>query len=55
MWMNNPAVRAALHAAPKNMTGKWQLCSDRIHYRSDGGSMLPVHDALVRKHGECCR
>lgn len=51
-WLNNPAVRQALHAAPKEMTGPWQLCSTRIHYRSDGGSMLPIHDQLVRKEGE---
>jgi hypothetical protein len=55
MWLNDPAVREALHAAPKSMTGPWQLCSSRIHYRSDGGSMLPVHNDLVRKHGECGR
>lgn len=55
MWLNDPAVREALHAAPKSMTGPWQLCSSRIHYRSDGGSMLPVHNDLVRKHGEFIR
>lgn len=52
-WLNDPAVREALHAAPKNWTGSWQLCSKRIHYRSDGGSMLPIHNSLVRTHGEC--
>jgi hypothetical protein len=51
-WLNDPAVRSALHAAPHTLTGPWKLCSSRIRYRSDGGSMLPVHDALVRKHGE---
>lgn len=55
MWLNDPAVREALHAAPKGMTGPWQLCSSRIHYRSDGGSMLPLHNDLVRKHGEFTR
>lgn len=55
MWLNDPAVREALHAAPKSMTGPWQLCSSRIHYRSDGGSMLPLHNDLVRKHGEFTR
>lgn len=53
IWLNDPAVRTALHAAPKAMTGPWQLCSNRIHYRSDGGSMLPVHNKLVREWGEC--
>lgn len=52
MWLNDHAVREALHAAPKNLTGPWQLCSNRIHYKSDGGSMLPIHNQLVRERGE---
>lgn len=50
--MNDEAVRTALHAAPQDLTGPWQLCSRRIKYKSDGGSMLPIHNALVRQHGE---
>jgi hypothetical protein len=52
VWLNDPEVRAALHAAPQSVTGPWQLCSDRIFYTSNGGSMLPVHNFLVRESGE---
>jgi hypothetical protein len=51
-WLNDPEVRQALHAAPSETTGKWVICSDRIDYTSDGGSMLPVHTQLTRGWGE---
>eukprot|EP00775_Hariotina_reticulata_P001910 gene1910-2243_t len=50
-WLNDPEVRQALHAAPIEKTSKWVLCSDRIDYTSDGGSMLPVHTQLTRGWG----
>jgi hypothetical protein len=53
-WLNDPDVRAALHAAPLDVTGAWQLCSDRIDYTSDGGSMLPVHSFLLKAGGCAC-
>lgn len=51
LWLNDPEVRAAIHAAPQDLTGPWQLCSDRIFYTSNGGSMLPIHNSLVRESG----
>lgn len=51
IWLNDPEVRAALYAAPHELTGPWVLCSDRILYTANGGSMLPVHNYLVRKAG----
>jgi hypothetical protein len=51
IWLNDPEVRAAIHAAPQDVTGPWQLCSDRIFYTSNGGSMLPIHSYLVREAG----
>jgi len=55
IWLNDPEVRAALYAAPHELTGPWVLCSDRILYTANGGSMLPVHNYLVRKAGETHR
>jgi serine carboxypeptidase-like clade I len=46
-WLNDWRVRAALHAAPIEQIGSWQLCSDRLHYTRDAGSMLPVHAELL--------
>jgi hypothetical protein len=51
IWLNDPEVRQAIHAAPQDVTGPWQLCSDRIFYTANGGSMLPVHNFLVREAG----
>jgi hypothetical protein len=55
IWLNDPEVRQVLHAAPPSLTGPWQICSDRIFYTANGGSMLPVHNFLVREAGGCCR
>lgn len=54
IWLNDPEVRQALHAAPPSLTGPWQICSDRIFYTANGGSMLPVHNFLVREAGGSC-
>jgi hypothetical protein len=51
IWLNDPEVRQALYAAPPSLTGPWQICSDRIFYTANGGSMLPVHNFLVREAG----
>ena len=47
-WLNAPAVRAALHAAPAAATGKFAMCSDAIEYTHDAGSMLPIHAELLQ-------
>ncbi|MEW5320025.1 MAG: hypothetical protein WDW38_011130 [Sanguina aurantia] len=52
LWLNDPEVRAALHADPLDESdGPWDICSDRISYTHDAGSMIPVHRALMDTHG----
>ncbi|GAB2241233.1 hypothetical protein Droror1_Dr00018008 [Drosera rotundifolia] len=46
-WLNNKAVRKALHAAGGNVAGSWELCSDRITFTHDAGSMIPYHKNLT--------
>ncbi|XP_038703782.1 serine carboxypeptidase 1-like isoform X2 [Tripterygium wilfordii] len=46
-WLNNAAVRNAIHAAPASVAGAWVLCTDRISYHSDTGSMIPYHKNLT--------
>ncbi|CAI0376208.1 unnamed protein product [Linum tenue] len=46
-WLNDESVRKALHAAPKSTAGEWELCSDRIDYEGDAGSMIPIHRNLT--------
>ncbi|KAK4835059.1 hypothetical protein QYF36_004703 [Acer negundo] len=45
-WLNDESVRKALHAAPKNETGEWQLCTS-LGYTHDAGSMLTYHKNLT--------
>ncbi|XP_062006124.1 serine carboxypeptidase-like 20 [Rosa rugosa] len=48
-WLNDPAVREAIHAKPASVSGPWELCSDRISYYHDAGSMIPYHRNLTTK------
>ncbi|KAL5836774.1 hypothetical protein ACOSQ3_013943 [Xanthoceras sorbifolium] len=45
-WLNDESVRKALHAAPKNETGEWKLCTD-LYYTNNAGSMLSYHKNLT--------
>lgn len=51
VWLNRPDVRSALHAAPRDITGRWTICSDVLHYHHDAGSMIPIHHKLTQHHG----
>ncbi|KAJ8440354.1 hypothetical protein Cgig2_012790 [Carnegiea gigantea] len=42
-WLNNAAVRKAIHAKEGSVTGPWQLCTNRIKYTKDAGSMIKYH------------
>ncbi|CAN1158283.1 Serine carboxypeptidase-like 20 [Linum perenne] len=48
-WLNNELVREAIHAEPKNVSGDWQLCTNRIIYNHDSGSMIKYHKNLTLK------
>lgn len=52
MWLNDPKVREALHAAPIAAVGApWTICSDRISYTHDAGSMISIHEEMTQKRG----
>ncbi|KAF6145834.1 hypothetical protein GIB67_028829 [Kingdonia uniflora] len=46
-WLNNVAVRKALHAKQQNLT--WELCTDNIVYDHDSGSMIKYHKNLTSR------
>ncbi|CAL0304578.1 unnamed protein product [Lupinus luteus] len=46
-WLNNEAVRKAIHTAEKSVVSKWELCTDNIKYNHDEGSMIPFHKKLT--------
>ncbi|KVG98785.1 Peptidase S10, serine carboxypeptidase, partial [Cynara cardunculus var. scolymus] len=49
VWLNNEAVRSALHADPISVAGNWELCTDKIRYYHDAGSMIKYHQNLTAR------
>ncbi|XP_039156646.1 serine carboxypeptidase-like 20 [Eucalyptus grandis] len=48
-WLNNEAVRKAIHAAPVSVAGSWWICAGRVSYSGDTGSMIPYHKNLTSR------
>ncbi|OIW21243.1 hypothetical protein TanjilG_31168 [Lupinus angustifolius] len=48
-WLNNDAVRKAIHTVEKSIVGEWDLCSDTLAYNHDAGSMIEYHRNLTSK------
>uniref|UniRef100_A0A2P2LUR9 Carboxypeptidase n=2 Tax=Rhizophora mucronata TaxID=61149 RepID=A0A2P2LUR9_RHIMU len=48
-WLNNAEVRKAIHAENDTVAGRWELCTDRIEFRHDCGSMIKYHRNLTMK------
>ncbi|KAJ6814247.1 serine carboxypeptidase 1 [Iris pallida] len=46
-WLNNDAVRNALHAQVESVAGAWELCTGRIEFYHDAGSMIKYHKNLT--------
>ncbi|CAM8927557.1 unnamed protein product [Rhodiola kirilowii] len=49
LWLNDEAVRKAIHADPISMAGNWDLCTDKISFYHDAGSMIKFHLNLTSK------
>lgn len=50
-WLNDAGVREALHAKPVAEMGRWELCTERLTYISNMGSMIPLHRNLTLLSG----
>ncbi|CAN6447550.1 unnamed protein product [Victoria cruziana] len=48
-WLNDETVRNAIHAAPIGVSGQWDLCTDRIRFYHNAGSMIPYHRNLTTR------
>ncbi|KAL6209044.1 hypothetical protein ACLB2K_019987 [Fragaria x ananassa] len=48
-WLNNAAVRKAIHAEDASVIPSWELCTDNIRFYHDAGSMIPYHKNLTSK------
>nr|AFK39478.1 unknown [Lotus japonicus] len=49
LWLNNEAVRKAIHTAKTSLVSQWDLCTGRIRYNHDAGSMIKYHKNLTSK------
>ncbi|XP_042488437.1 serine carboxypeptidase-like 20 [Macadamia integrifolia] len=45
-WLNNAAVRKAIHAEQDSVIGSWELCKGLTYYH-DAGSMIKYHKNLT--------
>lgn len=46
-WLNSEAVRKAIHAENISVGGSWELCTDKITFSHDSGSMIKYHSNLT--------
>ncbi|KAF8388538.1 hypothetical protein HHK36_027213 [Tetracentron sinense] len=46
-WLNNEAVRKAIHAEQESTIGTWELCTGNILFHHDAGSMIKYHRNLT--------
>jgi hypothetical protein len=50
VWLNDPEVRAAIHAVPPSRQ-PWELCSDLLNYTRHTDSMIAIHRRMTQKKG----
>ncbi|PON55216.1 Serine carboxypeptidase-like [Trema orientale] len=48
-WLNDRGVRKAINAEPESVIGSWDLCTSKIEYTHDAGSMIPYHRNLTKQ------
>ncbi|KAL6854288.1 hypothetical protein ACP4OV_019191 [Aristida adscensionis] len=46
-WLDNDSVRSAIHAQPVASIGPWLLCTDKLDFHHDAGSMIIYHKNLT--------
>ncbi|KAK9756278.1 hypothetical protein RND81_01G086400 [Saponaria officinalis] len=49
LWLNNQAVRKALHVEEGIAVDPWELCTNKIEYTHDAGSMIEYHRNLTKR------
>jgi len=61
-YLNNPAVRQAIHVANESVTGEWTICTGKINYEGNTASLMPVYPTLIKNYrvlifngdADCC-
>lgn len=49
IWLNNRKVRRAIHTVKESVVKEWVLCTGKVRYVHDSGSMIPYHKKLTSK------
>ncbi|GLU08053.1 hypothetical protein SLE2022_249820 [Rubroshorea leprosula] len=48
-WLNDASVRKAIRAEDASTIGSWELCTDKISYDHDAGSMIKYHKNITSR------
>ncbi|GLT64798.1 hypothetical protein SLA2020_372680 [Shorea laevis] len=48
-WLNDASVRKAIRAEDASTIGSWELCTDKISYSHDAGSMIKYHKNITSR------
>lgn len=48
-WLNDKDVRKAIHAEEQSVAGAWAICTGRISFYHDAGSMIKYHKNLTAR------
>ncbi|KAF7825886.1 serine carboxypeptidase-like 20 [Senna tora] len=48
-WLNDKLVRKAIHTAEESVVSSWELCTGKIEYNHDTGSMINYHKNLTSR------
>ncbi|KAJ3671950.1 hypothetical protein LUZ60_008029 [Juncus effusus] len=46
-WLNSEAVRSAIHAQSASSIGEWEICTGKLEFNHDAGSMIKYHKDLI--------
>ncbi|CAD5327734.1 unnamed protein product [Arabidopsis thaliana] len=46
-WLNDPEIRKAIHTKEESEIGRWELCSGKLSFYHDAGSMIDFHRNLT--------
>ncbi|XP_058196664.1 serine carboxypeptidase-like 20 [Rhododendron vialii] len=49
LWLNTESIRKAIHAEQESVCGRWDLCTGRIQFTHDSGSMIKYHKNLTSR------
>lgn len=49
-YLNNDAVRQAIHVANSSVVPQWTICTSNINYNSNTESLMPIYPTLIKNY-----